>query len=270
MRTIGIAISILIIALAATLVLYFQGTASMVTGQASWRFKDKEAVSRLQAVPILLYHNIDGAGPFSISSETLRTHFQHFKDTGVRVIALKELVRRLEHPEPFSGRTIVITFDDGYPSMHSILLPIAREFGYPITLFVHTENIGKKAGQGLTWDKIRELDRSGIDIQCHSISHADLQRLSSRNTPESRHKLYEEIVVSRKIFDLYLGKDMEFFAFPYGRYDLAVLDMCQKAGYRRVFSTDYGSNVLTRDNFCLRRHHIKRSYTLEFIDQIIR
>jgi hypothetical protein len=33
-----------------------------------WRYKDKEFTSRLLAIPILLYHNINGRGPFSIDA----------------------------------------------------------------------------------------------------------------------------------------------------------------------------------------------------------
>ena len=57
--------------------------------------------------------------------------------------------------------------------------------------------------------------------------------------------------------------------------DLAVeknkrlIDLSKKSGYTRVFSTDYGSNVITRNNFCLRRHHIKKSYSMGHFEKII-
>ena len=69
--------------------------------RASWRVKEKETQSRLLEVPILLYHNIDGKGVFSLTSETMRAHFELFRRKGIRIISLKELDRRLEE----GGRT---------------------------------------------------------------------------------------------------------------------------------------------------------------------
>ena len=66
-----------------------------------------------------------------------------------------------------------------------------------------------------------------------------------------------------------MNKKIDMFAYPYGKYDLSIIDLTVKAGYRRAFSTDYGSNIITRDNFCLRRQHIKNSYTLNYIESII-
>ena len=63
---------------------------------------------------------------------------------------------------------------------------------------------------------------------------------------------------------------MDFFAFPYGRYNLKLIDLCMLAGYRRVFSTDYGSNIITRDNYSLSRQHVKRGFTLQFIERFLR
>ncbi|MGL4370998.1 MAG: polysaccharide deacetylase family protein, partial [Spirochaetota bacterium] len=66
-----------------------------------------------------------------------------------------------------------------------------------------------------------------------------------------------------------MGKPVEFLAFPYGKYDLDCVQYAMNAGYTHVFTTDYGSNVVTRNNYCLRRHHIKRNYSINMIKEII-
>jgi peptidoglycan/xylan/chitin deacetylase (PgdA/CDA1 family) len=270
MKNIYILIISLLLSLSFALFLYLDEYSVFSSGRMAWLHKDKEIKSRLLAIPILLYHNIDGKGPFSIDAKTLREHFQLIRDRGIRVIPLHELIQRLEHPVPYRDKVIVITFDDGYGSLYTKLLPLAREFGYPVTLFVYSDNISLKSTKNLTWDRIRYMDRMGIDIQAHSISHADLTQLSKKNDPASRKRLFEEIYLSKRILELYIGKKVDFYAFPYGRYDLNTIDLTQKSGYRRVFSTDYGSNIITRDNFCLRRQHIKSSYSLNYIDNLIR
>ncbi len=258
------------LSLAAALFLFLDDSGAFSRSTMVWLHKDRETRSRLLAIPILLYHNIDGKGPFSIDADVLRQHFQLIRERGIRVIPLRELVGRLEHPAPYRDRVIVITFDDGYGSMHSKLLPLVREFGYPVTLFVYADVISTRSSKNLTWDRARAMDRMGIDIQAHSISHADLAELSRQNDPESRKRLFEELYLARRLMELRMNKKIDFYAFPYGRYNLAVVDMALKAGYRRVFSTDYGSNVITRDNFCLRRQHIKSSYSIDYIETLVR
>ena len=257
------------LSLAAALFLFLDDSGAFSRSTMVWLHKDREIKSRLLAIPILLYHNIDGKGPYSIDADVLREHFRLIRDRGIRVIPLRELVQRLEHPAPYRDRVIVITFDDGYGSMHSKLLPLVREFGYPVTLFVYYDNIAIRSSRNLTWERVRMMDREGIDIQAHSISHADLTELSKKNDPESRKCLYEELYLAKRLIELRMNKKIDFYAFPYGRYNLAIVDMAHTAGYRRVFSTDYGSNFISRDNFCLRRQHIKSSYSMDYIDTLI-
>jgi peptidoglycan/xylan/chitin deacetylase (PgdA/CDA1 family) len=176
----------------------------------------------------------------------------------------------LENPALYKDKMAIITFDDGYYSMYSLLMPLLTEFRYPITIFIYSDAISHRSSKSLTWHLLREMERSGMDIQAHSISHVDLTRLSRKNDPIARKRLFEEIYLSKRIIELYLGKTIHFYAFPYGRYDLKTVEMAFNAGYKRVFSTDYGSNVITRDNFCLRRTHVKSNYTLQYIDSLIR
>ncbi len=230
--------------------------------------KNSEAVSRLLAVPIMLYHNLDGRGEFSISSNELRRHFDLIIASNVRVVSLKTLVKHLEQGRPFPFKAIVITFDDGYRSMHDKLLPIVREYGFPVTLFVYTDFILERGSSQLTWDNLSVMDRSLIDIQSHSISHSDLTNIKG-GTALNGAALFRELYLSKRIIEQRLQKRVDFFAFPYGYYSSEVIANARMAGYSRVFSTDYGTNLVVSDNYCLRRHHIKKTYSIEYINKII-
>jgi peptidoglycan/xylan/chitin deacetylase (PgdA/CDA1 family) len=269
-KNIYIVIASLCASLGVALIFYLGGFSLTKGSGLDWQYKDKEIFSRLLSIPILLYHNIDGRGPFSIDYTVLREHFRLIKKNGIGVVPLHELVGRLEHPIPFKEKGVVITFDDGYFSTYTLLLPLAKEFGYPVTEFVYCDAVAHRSSRSLTWDRLRTMDRNGIDIQSHSITHADLTELSGKNDQVSRKKLFEEIYLSRRIIELYLDKKVDFFAFPYGRYDLHLAKLAADAGYKRVFSTDYGSNIISRDNFCLRRSHIKSSYSLHYFKNLIR
>jgi peptidoglycan/xylan/chitin deacetylase (PgdA/CDA1 family) len=242
---------------------------SVIGKELQWKEKEKESRSRFSTVPIMLYHDIDGKGVYSLTKETLRIHFQFLKDNNIKVIKLSELIKRLENPAPFSEKVIVISFDDGFFSMYTKLLPMVKEFGYPITLFVYTDNVYTGADKNITWSKLKKIEEAGIDVECHSMSHADLEELSSGISETTQRKLFREIYLSKRVIELYLNKTVDYFAFPYGRYNLKLIDFCRFSGYKRVFSTAYRSNIITRDNYCLGRGHIKNNYSLDFIKEII-
>lgn len=234
-----------------------------------WKVKERDPKTRDHTVPILLYHNIDGKGPFSLREGELRAHFQLFKDRDIQVISIRNMIEKLNNPGPFQEKVIALSFDDGFYSMYSLLLPLANEYRYPITLFVYTDVIYKRAKKNLTWENLKELERNGVAIECHTRRHPDLVKIEKKQTPESRRRLFEEIYLSKRVIELYLGKSIRYFAFPYGRYNLQLIRLCELAGYERVFSTDYGSNIVTRNNYCLRRRHIKSNYSIDLIQNIV-
>jgi peptidoglycan/xylan/chitin deacetylase (PgdA/CDA1 family) len=244
-------------------------TAQLGSGDTGWTVKEKEESSRLLEVPIILYHDIDGKGPFAVSSAMLRSHFEYFRDSNITVLPLSSLLERMNNPRPYTGRTIIITFDDGYKSMLTKLLPLVDEFHYPVTLFVYTDNVRDKAEKIITWDDLKLLQSHGVDIQSHTISHADLPKLDEAETAQSKAQLFRELYYSRLILEKRLGKPVDFLAFPYGRYSNQVIRYAMDAGYSRVFTTDYGSNVVLHNNYCIRRHHIKKNYTIKDLSAII-
>jgi peptidoglycan/xylan/chitin deacetylase (PgdA/CDA1 family) len=251
-------------------IIYDESSVSeILTPQDQWLIKEKEIRSRLLSVPILLYHNIDGHGPFSIELSKLRRHFLYFKEHGYQVVSLASLIERLENPKAYRGKAIVLTFDDGYKSMATKLFPLAKEFKYPITLFVYIDFVYTNTKRLITWKELRELDKNGIDIQCHTMSHADLTLLGQQDTYAAKKKLFDELYLSKRIIEFMLDKKVSFLAYPYGKYNLKVIRLSQYAGYRRVFSTDYGSNIITRNNYCLNRHHVKSNFSLKTIAKII-
>ncbi len=252
--------------------IYFSGSdiSRVVVGGNDWKIKKNEPISMNDAIPSLLYHNIDGKGRFSITLDSLRSHFRLIKGKNIRVISLRDFIERLENREQNGSKSLTISFDDGYPAAYSKLMPLAKEFNYPVTLFIYTDNIFNKATASITWKKIIEMQKHGIDTGCHSISHVDLVKVSKKNSVESRRRLFEEIYLSKRIMELYLKRPVDIFAFPFGSYNLEIIDLCKNAGYRRVFSTDYGPNITTMNNYCLRRRHIKNNYTLEMIEELIK
>lgn len=245
----------------------FDPSIALVEKEKTWEKKHNEKFTRSQEIPVLLYHNIEGKGDFSIPQYKLKEQFSYLKNNGYQVIPLDTFANDFSSPDQ---KGVVLTFDDDYPAMYRYLLPLVYEYHFPVTLFVYIDGITNGRGGGLSWGDLHDLELAGVEIESHSKSHADLVALYDKGDEESEQKLFEEIYLSKRVLELYLHKEIDYFAFPYGKYNLGLIDLCKLAGYKRVFSTDYGPNILTRNNYCLRRHHIKNSYTLEYFSSIVK
>jgi len=225
-------------------------------------------------VPILLYHNIipdkkNNSSIYALRKSDFLRQLGLIKKMGIEILPLKDLFGSNERSPSMKQKSIVLTFDDDFNNFYSVLFPLIKEKKFPVTLFIYTEGISKYGRKLLTWDKLREMDRSPyVDIQCHSRRHLDLAGLPVDG--DLHRKIYDETLNARKIIEMELQKKIRFFALPYGSYNAEVLEQLKLAGYDRVFTTDYGRNPFPNNNFILKRHHIKKTFSDEVFKKIIK
>ena len=91
--------------------------------------------------------------------------------------------------EPVPNGLVVLTFDDAVQSHFQIARPLLKEYGFPATLFVSTDQVG--GGDFLDWKELRELQGEGVEIGNHSASHA---YLLDRNPDEEVDALEKRIL----------------------------------------------------------------------------
>ncbi len=98
---------------------------------------------RRQKLLILCYHGISLEDEHQcdaslyMAPELLRQRFEHLRKAGAKVLPLGEAVARL-YEGNLPPRSVAITFDDGFYDFKVRALPLAQEFGYPVTVYVTT------------------------------------------------------------------------------------------------------------------------------------
>jgi len=159
-------------------------------------------------VPILLYHRIavpEIPSEYFVSPESFREQMQALKDWGYTSIPMSLLVKAIKEGAYLPERPMVISFDDGDITVYTQAFPIMQEFGfiginYLVANRLEVEGYMRPA-------QIKELSAAGWEVGSHSMSHADLTKLSDPTW---------EIEESRLVLESALGVPVETFAYPFG------------------------------------------------------
>jgi peptidoglycan/xylan/chitin deacetylase (PgdA/CDA1 family) len=220
-----------------------------------------------QAVPILCYHRF-GIGPSKmiISPSQFEAQLDWLARNQFRVLRLSELAGFLAAREALPQRSVVITIDDGYESVHRHALPLLKKYGVPATLFMYTDFVG--TGDGLSWVQLQELAKSGlVDIQAHSKTHRNLiDKGASESDTAYRQNIDTELRVPRQALEKRLaaiGVKVRHFAYPFGDANELVLEGMQRHQYELGLTVNPGGNPFFSHPMMLRRTMIFGDHDLE-------
>jgi peptidoglycan/xylan/chitin deacetylase (PgdA/CDA1 family) len=172
-------------------------------------------------LPILTFHTLEERrSAISFPPQLFRRAGLH--QARYRTMSLLEAVDYLRGGRPFPDRALVITFDDGYRTVHDQAFPVLQRYGMSATVFLavgsgHTTSpagrLSSLEGRPmLAWDEIRQMHRQGIDFGAHTCTHRDLTRLPVV-------EVEAEVRSSKTIIEDALGAPVACFAYPYGRHD---------------------------------------------------
>ncbi len=184
---------------------------------------------------ILQYHNVSNSIPAdtSISPENFRTRMEFLRANDFAVLPREEVVESLREGATLPGKTAVITFDDGYRSVHDAAFPLLKSYGWPFTVFVTTGLVATKSG-GLyaSWDQLREMSASAATMANHTISHLYMvEQLEGETEAAWLERLESEITGAEKIIEEQTGQHHQLLAYPYGEYNAAIKNLVTQLGY---------------------------------------
>ena len=96
-------------------------------------------------------------------------------------------------------------------------------------------------------------------IGCHGMRHRAWRGLAERD-------LHEELVEARQVLETIIERPVAEAACPFGSYDRRVLRALDRAGYRRVYTSDGG--VARADAWLQARTTIDRRHVTELGDPV--
>ena len=186
----------------------------------------------------------------NIQLEIFKEQLKVIEDEGIKFIHPKKFEQSLI--EKKKERKILLTVDDGLLSFYKNAWPILKKKQIPFILFINTREVG--AFNYMNWNQISELFKEDfVEIGNHSHSHEYL-------VDESREVIENDILKSIKIFEEKLGKNSDFFSYPFGEYSSEFKNLIKSLGFKYAFGQHSGVIDETKDKFELPRFPINEKY----------
>ena len=216
-----------------------------------WFFKHKKPSVNMPR--IISFHKISDkpelGGTFNTTKQFER-YMKFLKDTGYTSVTVKKM---LENPQ---DRDVLIFFDDSYENIYKNAFPVMKRYGFtgvlcPISGYIGKENYwdrGINRFKHMTEEQLKEMCDSGFEIISHSVTHRDLRRLNEED-------LECEVFESKNSLKKIIGKEIDYFIYPFGLYNDRVKKQVKKAGYKAAFSS-YNENNSEFDLFAIGRNTV--------------
>lgn len=193
------------------------------------------------------------------------------RENGSEIVDADTFVDNIDDPN-----NVLLTFDDGYEyrdkriinflRMHRIrVLSFVIPFAYnytnvrvPWKFFQDNADIIDVGSHSLTHSKIitnptkKEVNDENL-ISYKNMNHGDIdysllnrEWLPLLNRKETDHeymnRLHQEVSMSKNIIERNLGKPCKYFAYPWGKYDVNLIDLLKTNNYKAAFALNSGSN----------------------------
>jgi peptidoglycan/xylan/chitin deacetylase (PgdA/CDA1 family) len=210
-----------------------------------------------------MYHSISNTNGQSVhpyydtatSTGRFAEQMLFLHDNGYSAIDLTELLKFVTCGKPL-GKSVAITFDDGFRNFYTDAFPILRHYGFAATVFLPTGYIGTtkrfKNEDCLTWGEVRELHDAGVAFGSHTVTHPQLTLTTSR-------QLEYELRQSKETIEEQIGAAVRAFSYPFAfpeckrEFTGRLRDKLQACGYECGVCTAVGTVAQDADRFFLKR-----------------
>lgn len=231
---------------------------------------------------VLSFHDIvqemtSSSEPDDVSADNLINYFSWLKANGYTVISIQDIVNANNGGKSLPDKAIVLTFDDGYKSFYTYVLPLLKAFNYPATLAIVgswldvPENgtvsyAGKQVPRSkfLSLKELKEISSSGlVEIASHTydLHHGVIGNAQGNDMPalttfeynqstdqyESEehyfNRIKSDLVKNNAWIKQHTGATPRIIVWPYGRYNNVGQQIAESLGMDIAITLDDGENI---------------------------
>jgi peptidoglycan/xylan/chitin deacetylase (PgdA/CDA1 family) len=183
-----------------------------------------------ERVAILMYHVINPPPPGApfpglyVPADEFAAQMQALAGAGYHAVTLDQMWAYWRRGARLpAGKPIVVSFDNGYQSQYTNALPVLRRLGWVGDENMQLSGLPPSQG-GLSQRQIKGLVAAGWELDTQGFSHADLIALGPA-------QLAYQVATARQTIKRRYGVPVNWFCYPSGHYDPAVVAEVEAAGY---------------------------------------
>jgi peptidoglycan/xylan/chitin deacetylase (PgdA/CDA1 family) len=243
---------------------------NIVWGGARALRRDVARSERRQRIPVLMYHSVADEGPaalarFRLTPAAFASQMAWLRANGFHAVRSEQLEESIANRQPFVGRPVLITFDDGFQNFADHAWPTLRANDLTAEVFLVTDLVGESA----QWDAdsgpptqlmdagtVRCLSAEGALFGSHLATHRAIDGLSSSD-------LASELLRSRMFIERWTGRPTTALAAPFSVTDRRLGRLARECGYRVGFGGRHGPADLDCDPLDLPRIEIRGDRSLD-------
>ncbi len=173
----------------------------------------KPPISHL-LIPIYMYHHVSSVPTknlfdfnLTVTTADFNAQLTWMQKQGYHAITMTELFDTFYDGKVLPHKPMILTFDDGYADIYTYALPALLAHHYRGVFYIITGMIG---GNYVTWNEVKDLDKSGMQIASHTIHHVNI------GEPPAGMTTQRELQVSKGKLESILKKPIQFFCYPTG------------------------------------------------------
>ena len=200
----------------------------------------------------LMYHRFEENKypSTNIKMNDFLKHLEIIQNENINFINPKNFEKELI--ENKNKRKVLLTIDDGFLSFYKNAWPVLKKRKIPFILFISTKEVG--SFNYMSWDQIIEIYKEDfVEIGNHSHTHEYL-------VDENEDTIKFDIQKSINIFEKKLGKNSDFFSYPFGEYSISFKNIIRSLGFKYAFGQHSGVIDETKNLYELPRFPINEKY----------
>jgi len=207
---------------------------------------------------VLMYHSVNPKTDkimyrLIVSPQTFEKQMVFLKNHNYKVISLGAMAELLQKRKKIPFKTVAITFDDGFKDNYTYAYPVLKKLGFPATISLIFDEIGRPEGDRLSWEEIKLMQESGlITFASHTFGATPLVDISSEA------ELRKQIADSKKKFEEKLKIPIDAFTYVGGMFTPHIRELVIEAGYKYAVATGLGKKFSNYDVFAIKRVRISQ------------
>ncbi|KML46697.1 hemin storage protein [Burkholderia cepacia] len=216
--------------------------------------------------------------PYAVDTGTLTAIFSWLQTNNYHTVTVKQIEASRHGGKPLPPRAVLITFDDGYRSHYTKVLPLLERFKYPAVMGIVTawidappdapikisDRIEMPRDYFMSWDEVQKVGQSNlVELACHThnLHHGAVANPQGNELPATTSHLYfdnEKRYETDAEFEARVHDDLQTcvrqirdrtgivarsMVWPYGAENQPVRKISTSLGMDIQFSLDAGPNT---------------------------